>query len=159
MLSSNGFTAGLKNADTMHFIFMATDGRIARTSGTYSCPVQPSQRDSEMTCILRGTQGASQADYKELRYSITDKDQKVRMLNFDEKQKYYFRFEGQTHHAGEYQNYLEYFAGCIKNGEKPLPDLREGIGTVAVLQAMDLSLKMGRPVKIKEIKEKYKLNI
>src|ERR1043165_3916840 len=79
MVSSNGKTAGLKNEDTMHFIFKATDGRIARVSGVYTGPTQPAERDSGMSCILRGTVGASQADYHELRYSITDKtgEQKI----------------------------------------------------------------------------------
>ena len=63
MLSQNGKKGGLKNEDTMHFIFKAEDGRIARVSGSYSGPIQPEVRDSEMTCILRGTEGCSQADY------------------------------------------------------------------------------------------------
>ena len=41
MISSNGKKAGLKNEDTMHFIFKSTDGRIARVSGAYTGPVQP----------------------------------------------------------------------------------------------------------------------
>ena len=73
MISSNGITAGLKNHDTMHFIFRSADGRIARVSGAYTGPTQPPSRDSGMSCVLRCTEGASQADYHELRYSITDK--------------------------------------------------------------------------------------
>ncbi|MGF7140582.1 Gfo/Idh/MocA family protein [Roseimarinus sediminis] len=157
MLSPNGKAGGLKNPDTMHFIFKAADGRIASTSGTYSCPVQPTQRDSEMTCILRGTEGASQADYQELRYAITDKRGEERIHTFDHLEKYYFRFEGRTHHAGEYQNYLEYFVSCIEKGETAFPDLREGIGTIAVLHAMNEALKLGRPVKVKDILGKYGL--
>lgn len=159
LLSPNGKAGGLKNADTMHFIFKANDGRIASTSGTYSCPVQPTMRDSEMTCILRGTEGASQADYMELRYAITDKNGDEHISTFEEKQPYYFRFEGKSHHAGEYQNYYEYFANCIEKGETAYPDLKEGIGTIVLLQAMDLSLQLGRPVKVEEINDKYNLNI
>jgi len=62
--------------------------------------------------------------------------------------KHYFRFEGKSHHAGEYQNYLEYFARCLDTGETAYPDLKEGIGTVAVLQAMEQSLQSGKPEKI-----------
>ena len=65
--------------------------------------------------------------------------------------KYYFRFEGQSHHAGEYQNYLEYFADSITNNTTAYPDLQEGIGTIALLQAMDKSLKTGMPVKVSDI--------
>ncbi len=152
MISSNGKTAGLKNEDTMHFIFKATDGRIARVSGAYTGPTQPAMRDSGMTVILRGTVGASQADYHELRYAITDKTGEEKIVQWgDATIKHYFRFEGQSHHAGEYQNYLEYFADSIEQGFTAYPDIKEGVGTVALLQAMDQTLKTGMPVKIADI--------
>jgi predicted dehydrogenase len=150
MISANGRTAGLKNEDTMHFIFKATDGRIARVSGCYTAPTQPAQRNSGMSTILRGTEGASQADYHELRYAITDKTGEEKIVQWGDKYiKYYFRFEGQSHHAGEYQNYLEYVADCLESGQTAYPDVKEGVGTVALLQAMDRSLQTGSPVKIK----------
>jgi predicted dehydrogenase len=152
MISSNGKTAGLKNEDTMHFIFRAADGRIARVSGAYTGPIQPAQRDSGMSVIVRGTEGASQADYHELRYAITDRTGEEKVVHWGDKTiKYYFRFEGQSHHAGEYQNYLEYFADSITNNTTAYPDLKEGIGTIALLQAMEKSLKTGMPVKVSEI--------
>jgi predicted dehydrogenase len=150
MISSNAKLAGLQNEDTMHFIFKAIDGRIARVSGVYTSPTQPTKRDSGMSCILRGTLGASQADYHELRYSITNKTGEEKIIHWgDSTLKHYFRFEGQSHHAGEYQNYLEYFATCIKENKTAFPDMLEGIGTVALLQAMDLSLQTGTPIKVK----------
>jgi predicted dehydrogenase len=148
MLSPNGKSGGLKNADTMHFIMKAKDGRIARVSGVYSGPVQPTIRDSEMSCILRGTEGCSQGDYMDLRYSVTTSNGEEKQITFDHKLKYYFRFEGKTHHAGEYQNYLEYFADCLEAGKTAYPDLKEGIGTIALLKAMELSLETGKPVKV-----------
>lgn len=148
MLSPNGINGGLKNPDTMHFIFKAADGRIARVSGVYSGPVQPVQRDSEMSCILRGTEGCSQADYMDLRYAVTNKRGEEKLLTFEHKLKHYFRFEGKSHHAGEYQNYLEYFADCLESGQTAYPDLKEGIGTVKLLQAMEESLSTGLPVKL-----------
>lgn len=158
MISSNGKTAGLKNEDTMHFIFRSTDGRIARVSGAYTGPTQPAQRDSGMSVILRGTEGASQADYHELRYAITDKTGEEKIVHWGDKTiKYYFRFEGQSHHAGEYQNYLEYFADSIVNNTTAYPDLKEGIGTIALLQAMEKSLETGVPVKVSEILKVYGL--
>lgn len=158
MISSNGKTAGLKNEDTMHFIFRAKDGRIARVSGAYTGPTQPAQRDSGMSVILRGTLGASQADYHELRYAITDKTGEEKVVQWgDSTIKYYFRFEGQSHHAGEYQNYLEYFADSINNNTTAYPDLKEGIGTIALLQAMDKTLKTGMPVKVSDILKEHGL--
>jgi len=159
MISSNGKNAGLKNEDTMHFIFKATDGRIARVSGSYTGPTQPAQRDSGMSTVLRGTEGASQADYHELRYAVTDHTGEEKIVYWGDKTlKYYFRFEGQSHHAGEYQNYLEYFADCIESGQTAYPDIKEGIGTVALLQAMDKSLQTGAPVKVADILAEYDLS-
>lgn len=159
MLSANGQKAGLKNQDTMHFIFKAKDGRIARVSGAYTGPTQPAARDSGMSCILRGTEGASQADYHELRYSVTTNTGEEKIINWgDAALKHYFRFEGQSHHAGEYQNYLDYFADSINNNFTAYPDLKEGIGTVALLQAMDESLETGLPVKIDGILKDYNIS-
>jgi predicted dehydrogenase len=158
MISSNAKTAGLKNEDTMHFIFKATDGRIARVSGVYTSPTQPVQRESGMSCILRGTQGASQADYHELRYAITDKTGEEKIITWgDATLKHYFRFEGQSHHGGEYQNYLDYFVDSIEQNFTAYPDLKEGIGTVALLQAMDKSLQTGLPVKVNDILKEHNL--
>jgi predicted dehydrogenase len=152
MISANAKNAGLKNEDTMHFIFKATDGRIARVSGVYTSPTQPVQRESGMSCILRGTLGASQADYHELRYAITNKAGEEKMITWgDAALKYYFRFEGQSHHAGEYQNYLEYFADSIEKDFTAYPDMAEGIGTIVLLQAMDKSLQTGTPVQLAAI--------
>ncbi|HMQ61888.1 MAG TPA: Gfo/Idh/MocA family oxidoreductase [Flavilitoribacter sp.] len=157
MLSPNGRAGGLKNHDTMHFIFKAEDGRSARVSGTYSSPVQPGVRDSEMSCILRGAEGCSQGDYPLLRYAITDRTGEEKMITFTARENHYFRFEGHSHHAGEYQNYLEYFVACIQNGEIAYPDLKEGIGTIALLKAMERSLETGKPVRIREILNEYDL--
>ena len=158
MISSNGAVAGLKNEDTMHFIFKATDGRIARVSGVYTSPTQPTQRDSGMSCILRGTLGASQADYHELRYAVTTREGEEKMIHWgDATLKHYFRFEGQSHHAGEYQNYLDYFADSIEQNFTAYPDMEEGIQTVALLQAMDKSLQTGMPVKIADVLKEFNL--
>ena len=157
MLSSNGRKGGLKNPDTMHFIYKAEDGRVARVSGAYTGPVQPVTRDSEMSCILRGTEGCSQADYMDLRYAITNKTGEEKIITWEHRLKHYFRFEGKSHHAGEYQNYLEYFADSINAGTTAYPDIKEGIGTIALLQAMDRSLQTGMPVKVKDLLKEHNL--
>lgn len=159
MLSANGKKGGLQHADTMHFIFKTEEGHIARVSGAYTGPIQPVTRDSEMSCILRGTEGCSQADYMDLRYAITDRTGEERMLTWEHKLKHYFRFEGKSHHAGEYQNYLTYFAQAIRNQTAAYPDLKEGIGTIALLQAMDESLSTGLPVRPKDLLQRYGIDL
>lgn len=155
-LSENGQAGGLKNDDTFHFILKSASGKIARISGCYSCPIVPSQRDSGMTCILRCATGASQADYPELRYSWRSGGQSV-IERFEEEEDYYFRFEGRSHHAGEYQNYIEYFARCLAAGETPKPDAREGVVTIALLVAMEEACASGQPVKIRDVLARYDL--
>jgi predicted dehydrogenase len=157
MLSANGRKGGLHHEDTMHFIFRAADGRIARVSGAYTGPVQPVIRDSEMSCILRATEGCSQADYMDLRYAVTTRTGEEQVITWEHKLKHYFRFEGKSHHAGEYQNYLEYFADCLASGETAYPDAREGIGTIALLKAMEESLATGKPVTVDSIRKRYGL--
>lgn len=157
MLSQNGKEGGLKNADTMQFIFKSTDGRIARVSGAYGGPVQPVQRDSEMSCILRGSLGCSQGDYMDLRYAITDKNGEEHIQTWEHKLKHFFRFEGKSHHAGEYENYLNYFADSIRGDFTAYPDLKEGIGTIVLLKAMEKSLASGKPENIAAIRDQYQL--
>ena len=153
-LSANGRAGGLANPDTYHFVLKAASGKIARVSGVYSCPTVPAERDSPMTCVLRCTEGASQADYHELRYAWTVGQQKV-IESFEPQRGYYFRFGGKSHHAGEYQNYIEYFARCLESGEPPRPDVREGIVTVALIQAMDYATLTGHPVRICDVLARY----
>ena len=93
----------------------------------------------------------------DLRYAITNKEGKEQIQTWEHRLKHYFRFEGKSHHAGEYQNYMEYVARSILLDQPAYPDIKEGIGTVAVLQAMDLSLKTGQPVVIDSLLEKYGL--
>ena len=155
-LSKNGEKLGLKNPDTFQFIFKTSDGIPARISGTYTSPVIPLERDSNMSCILRCSNGASQGDYYDLRYAWKMNGQSV-VETFEDKDDYFFRFGGHSHHAGEYQNYIEYFARCIAGGTTPKPDAREGIVTVAVMQAMEESCVAGRPVKIKDVLARFDL--
>lgn len=149
-ISANGQAHGLTHPDTFHFILRARSGTIARVSGAYSGPTVPTQRDSGMSCVLRCTEGASQADYHELRYAWRIGAQQVHE-SFDHDVAHYFRFGGVSHHAGEYQNYLEYFARCIESGEKAYPDVEEGIVTVALLRAMEEATNLGCAVKVSDL--------
>jgi hypothetical protein len=77
------------------------------------------------------------------------------VITWEHKLKHYFRFEGKSHHAGEYQNYLEYFADSIEKNTTAYPDLKEGIGTIALLQSMDRSLSTGKPVKVDDLLNEF----
>jgi predicted dehydrogenase len=157
MLTENGRALGLTHEDSMHFIMTTSDGRIARVSGCYSAPPQPHMRYSHMTCVLRGENGASQADYYDLRYSTHFKGEGCIQYDMEHQAPYYFRFGGRGHHAGEYQNYIEYFARCIDKGETPKPDISEGIVTVAVMTAMEKSLQTKAPVAVTSVLQEHGL--
>lgn len=156
-LSPNGRAGGLANPDTFHFVLKSASGRIARISGAYSGPTVPAQRDSGMTCILRCANGASQADYHELRYSWKIGSQSI-IERFEGEEDHYFRFEGHRHHAGEYQNYIEYFARALQEGTAARPDIEEGIVTIAVLVALEEACAAAGPVRIDQILERHGLD-
>jgi len=156
-LSRNGRAGGLVNDDTFHFVLRSASGVIARVSGSFSGPTMPAERDSSMTCILRGERGASQADYHELRYAWRIGDRSVVEYGDENLAAYYFRFEGTSHHAGEYQQYLEYLAHCLDAGITPKPDAREGVGTIALLVAMEEACRSGHAVRVDEVLERHGL--
>lgn len=149
-ISSNGKAFDLQNFDIMHIITKTKSGKIGRVSGTYSCPLPPEQRDSGMSCILRCENGASQADYHELRYSEQLAGEAPVITHYNE-ESYYFRFGGKHHHAGEYQNYIEYFSQCLEDGQSPLPDIEEGLITVAFMLAAERSMIQNTPIKVRDI--------
>lgn len=157
-LTQNGRELGLRDPDAMHFVFSTTSGRIARVSGHYSAPYGNHVRDSGMSCILRGLKGTSQADYSDLRYSTHFSGEGPIQYDLGHKAGHYFRFAGRSHHAGEYQNYIEYFATALAEGTPAKPDLPEGIGTVAIMQAMEQSLLQRRPVKVRDVLHAYGLD-
>jgi len=156
MLSPNGRKHGLVHADTFQFVMKDADGRVARVSGAYSGPVVPTARDSNMSCVLRGTEGVSQGDYYDLRYAYKAGGRSA-VETFEDQDDHYFRFGGHSHHAGEYQNYLDHFARCLARGEAPRPDAEEGIVTVALMQAMDEAAASGQPVKVRDVLARHKL--
>lgn len=158
-LTSNGRELGLQHPDSMHFVAKTRSGKIARISGHYSGPYGNADRDSGMSCILRGTTGTSQADYSDLRYSTHFAGAGHVQYRMDHRSSYYFRFGGKSHHAGEYQNYIEYFARCVAEEKTPTPDINEGILTVAMMSAMEQSLDYARPVRITEVLSAHGLRI
>ncbi len=155
-LSKNAKDNGIVHPDTFHFVLKSASGIVGRVSGSYTTPIVPPKRDSGMTCILRCDKGASQGDYHELRYSWTLGEKNV-IETYEEMEAHYFRFGGHSHHAGEYQNYIDYFARSLASGETAKPDVAEGLVTMAVMQAMEESYLSEKPVKIADVLKRYQL--
>ena len=137
----------------MKFLLKNKDGRFAGVNGVYAAPTLGSAVEQSISCTLRGTKGISRAGYPKLQYYTNFQPlQKTAQLHeYNELHDYFFRFEAETHHAGEYQNYIEQFARDMNEGITPKPDLKEGIRTLAVMEAMEQSLRLGIPVKVSQV--------
>lgn len=153
--NANTLEKGLHCFDNIKFLFKDTRGRAAFVQGCYASPCLKTVVEPHIKSIIRGTKGVSQAEYPRLRY-CTHFDQKGdQKYDYSDRHDYYFRFGGENHHAGEYQNYIEYFARCLDTGVVPKPDLEEGIRTIAVMEAMDRSMKTGRIIRIDDVLREY----
>lgn len=176
VVSPNTKEFGLNIEDTLTFLVKDKSGIYATIEGSYATPCLNKKIEFPIECTLRGTKGISRGGYNQLimyqkalkprlpegkkPYSLdaAEKDfYDETLYQYDNKRDYYFRFEGETHHAGEYQNYIDYFAEMLLAGKTPLPDLKEGIHTIGILEAMKRSLQTGKPIKVKSILEEYNL--
>lgn len=176
VVSPNTQEFGLQAEDTLTFLARDKSGIYATIEGSYATPCLNKKIELPIECTLRGTKGISRGGYnilalhqKSLKdqqpkgkkpYELDSRDEdfyEEKTFAYDEKHPYYFRFEGETHHAGEYQNYIDYFAEMLLSGRTPMPDLLEGIHTIGIMEAMQRSLKTGKPVKVQDILNEYSL--
>jgi Predicted dehydrogenases and related proteins len=159
-ISPNTRKHHLNAEDTLTFVAKDTNGKFATIEGAYGSPCLNSEVEFPIECTLRGTDGISRGGYSRLKYYErieTEKGREDKMETFEDKHDYYFRFENENHHAGEYQNYIEYFAKMLRQNQIPKPDLAEGIHTIAIIEAMQSSLKTGKPVKVSSLLKEYGL--
>jgi predicted dehydrogenase len=142
--------AGITAPDTLRFLLRDREGRIGTVAGSYTSPTLGRAVEPSIGCTIRGSDGASRAVYPVLEYHTRFSGEEPTTHEFPEKHGYYFRFEDESHHAGEYQNYLDYFAGCLDRGVTAVPDLDEGLHTLALMQALEESIGSGLPVSIRD---------
>jgi predicted dehydrogenase len=151
-VSPNTLRAGLDRPDSLRFVLRTPAGRIATVAGDYTVPAIDQRLEPAIGCLVRGTEGASRADYPGLTYHTRFAGEAPRTHDFGSLAGHYFRFGGTSHHAGEYQNYLDYFATCLDAGVAPVPGPEEGLETLALLEAMERSMESGgQPVRRSEI--------
>ena len=158
--SANSSARGIEAPDALKFLLRDTSGVTASVTGAYAIPALAVPVEHFITCAVRGTMGASRADCPfdyGYHFSEPGKFKRTEQENYEEKRPYYYRFEGDTHHAGEYQNYLEYFARCLADGTEAKPDLREGIRTIAVMETMARSLRTCQVEKVSETLKEWGL--
>ena len=160
--SSNSSSRGIMAPDTLKFLLKDESGICASVNGAYAVPALGVPTEHVISCTLRGTMGASKADcpldYAH-HFSKPGKFVHTSFENYDHLRPYYYPFGGDTHHAGEYQHYYEYFARCLAEDVTPLPDLREGIRTIAVMEAMQRSLKSGQVERVQGVLDDFGLTL
>lgn len=154
--SANNAINGSNAWDTMRFLLRDREGRIAQVAGSYTLPTPGSEAEPSIGCTIRGTRGTSRGEYPNLRYHTHFEGEAPMTHTMEEQHGYYFRFEGTSHHAGEYQNYIEYFADCLDRGATPLPDTAEALETLALMEAMERSLRGGGvTVRVQDVLDGY----
>lgn len=153
MASANTKAYGLNVPDTLKFLLKDKNGAFASVTGAYATPTLGSAIEQSISCTLRGTKGISRGGYPKLQYytNFEPVSKTAELQTFEELHPYFFRFEQESHHAGEYQNYIEHFATMLNNNETPKPDLREGIHTLAILEAMEQSIQTGEKTSVDSI--------
>lgn len=159
--SPNTLRQGVDVPDTLKFLFKNKDGKTASVSGIYTLPTLGSAVDQSISCTLRGTEGISRAGYPKLKYytNFAPVQKTAELHTYDDKHSYYFRFEAENHHAGEYQNYIEYMATCMNKGITPKPDVFEGVHTLGIMEAMSRSIKTGEVIRVADVLSDYGITI
>lgn len=161
VVSQNTRDYQLDVPDAMKFILKDTSGICASVSGIYAEPTLGSAVEQSISCTLRGTKGISRAGYPKLKYytNFAPVQKTAQLHEYSDLHEYFFRFEAETHHAGEYQNYMDEFAICLDKGITPKPDLKEGIHTLAILEAMDKSMKNQTVEKVSDVLNSYGITL
>lgn len=144
LVSGNTRKFGLDCPDVLKFLFRDSEGRIAQVEGHYASAALGHAVEPSISCTLRGEAGVSRAEYPNLKYFTAFDDEEPAAYDLEDERAHYFRFEGTSHHAGEYQNYIDAFADALDRGETAKPDLREAAGILEVMAAMTRSLASGR---------------
>lgn len=145
--SAIGAAAGFHNQDIFIVNLHFTSGRTGRVLGLYGLEQAHALRPW-IEVGLYGTTGSMVAHYPQFEAVIKLKDQPERKELYFEDTYHYFQFEGVNHHAGEFVNYTEYFARSLVAGEIPQPDAIDGYKTLATLEAIRQSMRLGTTVMV-----------
>ncbi len=139
---------GYRSFDIYSVNASTADGRIGRALGHYGAHELASARNA-IECLLWGADGTSMAQYHDMRYLRTAPDgAEVTEDLLYELRHYHFNNEVHGMHYGEFANYLEHFASALLDGRSVGPDLREGIETYCVMEAVRESARTGRTVEV-----------
>lgn len=160
VVSQNSLEYGIHCPDSIKVLMRDTIGRTASVMGCYASPSFRNPIESMISCTVRGTKGISRGGSELKYYSKFDSEgSEMKVEDFSSMKSYYDRFGNGTHHAGEYQNYINYFADCLDAGRTPMPDVCEGIRTLAVMEAVQRSMDTHTVVRVSEILKERGLKV
>ncbi len=142
--SLTGEDAGFAGNDVFVVNLRFASGRLGRVLGLYGLE-QPHATRPWIEVALYGRRGTFVASYPQLQSVVKLAGENERVEHYFEDSYHYFQFEGVNHHAGEFVDYLEAFAGALVRGESPQPDARDGAATIATLEAIRAAVGSGRP--------------
>lgn len=147
----------LQSFDIYSVNVRSKDGRIGRIMGNYGVHELPSARNA-IELVLYGSDGTSLAQYHDMRYLHTTPDgTEIKHDMLYSRRGYYFNNEVHGMHYGEFANYAETFAHALLNDLPYSPDLREGIETFCIMEAIRRSAQSGQPVSVAPLMEEVGL--
>ena len=150
MRSCAGERAGFHGHDTFVVNLRTADGRVARVLGLFGLE-QPHAARPWIEVGLYGEGGTFVASYPQIEAVVKLLGEPERTERYFEETYHYFQFEGVNHHAGEFLDYAQHFATCLVRGEVAQPDAVDGFATMATLEAIDASIRSGRPERVERL--------
>jgi len=123
-------------------------GKIGRIMGHYGLHELPSARNA-IELMLYGSEGSSLAQYHDMRYLYTLPDgTEVKEDMLYSQRGYYFNNDVHGMHYGEFANYAHHFADALLNDLPHSPNLREGLVTFTLMEAIRKAAVSRKPVHV-----------
>lgn len=157
LLSQAGRALGQTKPDTLHFVVRSVAGAVGTIGGCYGAPHAPMTAQNMIACTLRGAAGVSIANLPNLKYHHAFDGEDAAVEDYGDRYAYYFRFGGYSHHAGEFQNYLEHFARALDAGETARPNLADAIEVAATLVAGREAIAERRVARVSDVLARHGL--
>lgn len=146
--SALGRERGVTGSDIYAVNVHARTGAVGRAMGHYGCRELPTARNC-IELMLYGDRGTSLAQYHDMKYIATAPDNtEVTEDHLYAGRHFYFNSEVHGMHYGEFANYADHFARAIIEGTPASPDLREGVESVCVMEAVRRSAATGQSVSV-----------
>ncbi|MEM1026921.1 MAG: Gfo/Idh/MocA family oxidoreductase [Planctomycetota bacterium] len=155
--SPASIASGQQNPDVLYATLHAQSGAVGTVAGCYGAPGAHREAEPFVGCVLRGSTGTTHSTYPDFSYFENIDGRPSTKISTPENHNYYFRWGGASHHAGEFQNYLEHLSDCLDQGKAPSPGIEEGLRVIAVLDAVATSIREQRVIRVDEHLAAYDL--